>query len=295
MSAVAKVEVIESRYSVEVFPPDSDVRRIDVETPSQVSVLLANESSLYSQIAAALSTAIDALGYPAIPAGNGEFLRIVHTISGLTAADAYVVPAGKKLIVTGFYSRSYNGDFTQVWPGIRRGGTVYELSPNILPSSPTSSLITAAPLFILDPGDALTLRGDNAAGPRQIVVSGKLVPADVGVRSVISILGTSRTLIYTVPPGKTTLVFNDDPSLALRQGIMRVVNRSGASRTVTTWHALASESFETVVPVASSGSVGNNNALSVSVPGVLVAGESLAGQVNNATSYTAVLLNVLEI
>lgn len=40
MSVVSKVEVIESRYSVEVFPPDSDVRRIDVETPSQVSVLL---------------------------------------------------------------------------------------------------------------------------------------------------------------------------------------------------------------------------------------------------------------
>lgn len=294
MSAVAKVEVTENRYSVDVFPPDSDVRRLDVETPSQVSVVLANESSLYSRIAAALGAAVDGLGYPAIPAGNGEFLRIVHTISGLAADDAYVVPAGKKLIVTGFYSRSYSSDFTQVWPGIRRGGTVYELSPNILPSSPTSSLITAAPLFILDPGDALTLRGDNAAGPRQVVVSGKLVPSDVGVKSVIGVLGTARTLIYTVPAGKVALVFNDDPSLALRQGVMRVVNRSGASRTVTTWHALASENFETVVPVASSGSVSNNNSLAVRVPGVMVAGESLAGQVSNATSYTGVLLNVFE-
>lgn len=295
MSSLKTIEIVENRYTVEVQPPDSDVRRIDVETSREVSILLTGESSLFTQIAAALGAAIDALGYPAIPAGKSEFIRIVHTISGLTAADAYVVPAGRKLIVTGFYSRSYTGDFTQVWPGIRRDGTVYELSQGVLPASPTSSLITAAPLFILHAGDALTLRGDNAGGPRQVVVSGKLVPADVGVRSVIGILGTSRTLIYTVPAGKTAFVFNDDPSLALRQGVMRVVNRSGASRTVTIWHALASESFETVVPTAFSGGLGNNNTAGVSVPGIMAAGESLAGQVNNAASYTGVMLNVLEI
>lgn len=106
--SVKTVEVIQKKYLVEVFPPDSDVHELDVNLPPQVSILLVGTQGpagasgagfVHTQSAAAVEWTVNHnLGFKPVTevfdtGGNALEVQVLHISDNqlkvyLTAARA---------------------------------------------------------------------------------------------------------------------------------------------------------------------------------------------------------------
>lgn len=220
--------------------------------------------------------------------------------SNMALADTamYTVPTGKKAILipsqgtninkSGVYNPTAGAATVKqyVVPAAQAVGLNYQVN-QITVAATSNNFLTVAPQIVMNAGDQMVLN-PGVAGLNCWFSFVEADTADMPVASgYVSALGTSATLIYTVPAGKKALITE------LGYGAF---NQSGGSATLTYWVVPSGGTADSTNLSGSSGAITTltRGTSLPAMPFVLAAGDAIYASSSVAGAFNAWVFVAIE-